>query len=106
MIYNIITRLHYRNTDYIILKFHEDTFVSHESCTTNLPINFTFEHENNKSGYTQTINASFQTKATVFGIVSNPLGEFMYTYADLLHSVIIDIGKSQVCNQQSDFFKS
>jgi len=63
MIYNIISRLHYRTTDNIILNFYEDAFVRHEFCKTNLHINFMCEHENNTKGFTQTINALIQQEA-------------------------------------------
>jgi len=63
VIYNIIRRLHCKNINNVILKFHEDTFVRHEFCKTNLQINFTFEHENNTRKYTQTINAPRQSEA-------------------------------------------
>jgi len=56
VIYNIISRLQCRNTDKTVLKFHEDTFVRHEFCKTNLQINFTVEHENNTRRFTQIIN--------------------------------------------------
>ena len=89
MICDIISRLHCRNTDYIIFKFHEYTFVRHEFCKTNLLINFTFEPTNNTRGFTQTMHASIQRE--VSGIVSKEKGKFMYIHAHLLHSIIIDL---------------
>ena len=63
VIYNIISRPHCRNTDNIILKFHEDTFVRHEFCKTSLQTNLTVEHENKTRRFMHTINSSKQREA-------------------------------------------
>ena len=63
IISNIISRPHCRNTDNIILKFHEDTFVRHEFCKTSLQTNLTVEHENKTRRFMHTINSSKQREA-------------------------------------------